>query len=322
MPEYFIGIDGGGSKTSGVLLAGDGQVLASARDAGSAIVGAPSPRSCNVLAAMKVRLCADAGIAPAAVTGIGLGLNGIDFADEFALQHTDLAACLTIAGDRLTLVNDGIAALWGASSSPQAVIVQHGTAYTHAYRAAYGQEQLFDHLDVGMAFDIRRALTALVARMIDGRAATTPLKEAALRHYGVSNDTAYAEALFRGRIPAERILTGASIAFSAWLAGDPAAIRLVEQAADDYVCTAYTLAARVNHDQCHVAFGGGVLNHAPDTFIDLLRERIQRTFPLARVMRPQLSPACGAAVMAAFHRAVDPTPLYHRLLTTSGNTQT
>lgn len=311
--QYFIGIDGGGTKTIGVLIDGSGAVLANARNGKSSIIGYPAPESCAVLVELKRRLCIEAGISPEEITAIGLGLNGIDFADEMEMQHAALSECLEIARLNLALANDGIAGLWAASPSAKSVVVQHGTAFTNAYRSAYGNEQIFDQLDVGGMFDIRQALTRLVARMIDGRAPTTALKEAALRHYGVTA-AEYAEALFRKRIPLERIDCGTCVVFSAWQAGDPAAVRLVEQATDDYVCTALTLVARIGDTHCDVAFGGGVINHAPDTFIDLLAARVHAAYPEARVSRPRLSPAHGAAYMAAFHHGLDPLGLYERAL--------
>ena len=306
----FIGIDGGASKTLGVLIDAAGRVLSSARAAGSAIVGPPSARACEVLAALKQRLCDAAGVAPDAIAGIGLGLNGIDFADEFPQQHAALSVCLGIAGVHLTLVNDGIVALWGASSVPASVIVHHGSGFTDAYRSEYGTERLFDHLDVGRMFDIRYALGALVARMIDGRAAATPLKDAVLRHYGVANEAVYAAALFRQRIPGDRIMTGAAVVFAAWLDRDAAATALVTRAAEDYVCTACAMVRRTAAANCHVAFGGGVIHHAPAAFMALLAERVRAEYPEATVSRPQLSPAHGAALMSAFRHGLDPAVLY------------
>jgi N-acetylglucosamine kinase-like BadF-type ATPase len=243
-----------------------------------------------------------------------LGLSGIDFADEFAGQHAALSACLGIAPERLTLVNDGVAALWGASVAACAGIVHHGSGVTHAYRAGFGNEQPYDHLDVGHLFDIRYALAALVARMIDGRAPVTPLKAAVLAHYGIADEAEYAAELYRRRIPRELHRTAQGHAFAAWLAGDPEATRLVESAAADYALTAAALVHRTGDPRAEVAFGGGVLNHAPEEFHALLVERVGELAPEAVVVRPRLSPGHGAALMAAFHHGVEVGPAWERML--------
>jgi N-acetylglucosamine kinase-like BadF-type ATPase len=246
-----------------------------------------------------------------------VGLSGIDFADEFAGQHAALSACLGIDPRRLTLVNDGVAALWGASAADCACVVQHGSGVTHAYRAGLGTEQPYDHLDVGRLFNIRDALAALVARMIDGRAPATALKETVLQHYGIADEGDYAEALYRGWIPRDLLRTGQIHAFAAWQAGDPAATRLVALAADDYALTACTMVGRTGAPRCEVAFGGGVLNHAPEEFHAQLAKRVHERFPEALVIRPRLSPGHGAALMAAFHHGLDPAPLFARMLQNS-----
>ena len=163
-------------------------------------------------------------------------------------------------------------------------------------------------------FDIRAALGALVARMIDGRAPATPLKSAVLAHYGVVDEAGFAEAWYRQRIPRELVHTAQTVAFTAWLEGDAEATRLVERAAEDYACTAGALVRRTGDPSCVVAFGGGVIDHAPDEFLALLAELVHREFPEAPVIRPVLAPGEGAALLAAFHAGRDPAPLYARLL--------
>jgi N-acetylglucosamine kinase-like BadF-type ATPase len=313
---YFLGLDGGGHKTLGLLMDAAGAVLACDRGLGSAIGPDPAPERCAVLRELQARVCAQAGIPPTEVAQIGLGLSGIDFEDEFAHQHRVLSEALRIPGERLILVNDGVVALWGASPADSAAIVHHGSGVTHAYRAGFGTERPFDHLDAGRLFDLRHEVAAAVARMIDGRLAPTPLKDAVLRHYGLTEDT-FADHWYRQRIPREVFRTAHIHVWEGWLHGDPAATHLVEQAAADYIVTACALIRHTGNPQCEVAFGGGVLNHAPDRLLELLAEGVRAEFPHASVLRPRLSPAHGAALMAAFHAGLDPRPLYARMLNDS-----
>ncbi|HEY3396996.1 MAG TPA: BadF/BadG/BcrA/BcrD ATPase family protein [Armatimonadota bacterium] len=311
--DFFMGLDGGGSKTAAVLLDGSGRRLAEARAGRSAIVAAPCAESCAVLAGVAQSLCDQAGVTRAQITGVGLGLNGIDFADEFDLQHRALAACLGVPGERLTLVNDGIAALWGAFPAERAAIVQHGSGLTSAYRTTWGQERMFDNVDAGQIFDLRRALTAAVARMIDGRRPPTPLKEATLRLYGVEDEALYHELVFRGRIPREKRLRGHQLVFAAWPEGDPVAAELVEAALADYACLAGALLARIGGPEAHLAFGGGVLQSAPAAFLERLTALVHEQYPEAIVGRPRLSAAEGAALMAAHHAGADPVRMFAAL---------
>ena len=140
---------------------------------------------------------------------------------------------------------------------------------------------------------------------------------AVLAHYGIADEAYFAEAWYRQRIPRDLLRTAQTLAFAAWLEGDPEAARLVIHAAEDYVCAACNLVRRTGGPACVVAFGGGVVNHAPEEFLALLAASVQMEYPQAPVLRPLFSPGEGAALMAAFHAGLDPAPLYARLLADS-----
>lgn len=312
MAQVLVGIDGGWSKTAGVVVEPDGRVLARARMAGSAVIGKPKAESCQVLRGMVDRLCAEAAVGRDSVVRCGLGLNGVDFSDEFAMQHAVIGEAMGLPGERLSLVNDGIAALWGATPASAAVMVQLGSGNTTAYRSRHGGETLFDHLNVTQLFDMRSGLIVMVARMIKGQTAATPLKEKALAFYGVREEE-YAEAVYRDHIPRERRMYTPPLIFRSWLEGDPAAEQLVGEAVGDYALAAKAMIARTGSPCPDVAFGGGVLASAPPQFWQLLTERIRVYYPQVAPRPPQLPPEGGAAIMAGFEIGLDPQVLFRRV---------
>ena len=102
---FVIGLDGGRSKTAGLLCDDAGRVLARARGAGSAVLGQPSAEACQALAGLVGDLCAQGSVRLEAVDAVGIGLSGVDFADEFAGQHAALAAALGVSPPALTLTD-------------------------------------------------------------------------------------------------------------------------------------------------------------------------------------------------------------------------
>jgi N-acetylglucosamine kinase-like BadF-type ATPase len=309
----LIGIDGGATKTAGVLITSDGRVVARARARGSAIIGPPGSEACATLSSIVDSLCAQAAIARGDIAWLGLGLNGIDFEDELPMQHAALAAALGISPDRFTLVNDGLVALWGASAAPAACIVHHGSGFTAAYRAEHGGERLFNHLDVARVFDMRSALVSLVERMILGMAPPTPLKEKALAHFGITDERKYCEAVFRRLIPRERQLSSLPLIYQAWLEGDPAAVELVRKAVDDYALAARAMIAKTGRPDADATFGGGVIASAPAQFWPLLAARVHDCYPAATVKLPELPAELGAAIMAGYRIGLDPAKLFEEL---------
>lgn len=310
MSRVYLGIDGGATKTAGALVDASGVVMVEYGTMGSAIVGKPSPEACEVLASVVAELCGSAGVRREEIARVGIGLNGVDFADEMPIQHAELVRVLGFATERLTLVNDGIAALWGATPTRAAVIVQHGTAFTAAWRSDYGREQLFDHLDAGRFLDLRTETLTLVARMIDGRAEPTSLQRKVLDCLdGVSEET-YAEIVYRRRITPEQRDRLLPAVFAAAGEGDHAAKVLVDRAISDYACTASAMVRKTGSDAPDVVFGGGRFVSAPEWFVGRLSDAVRRGCPGAKVKRPERSPATGAAIMAAFADGVKPGVLF------------
>jgi len=307
MSPYFLGIDGGGTKTLGALADETGTILAECKAGPSSIVGVPSAESCAVLQSVQTRLCETVGIRPEAVAWLGLGLNGVDFPEETIMQHGVLSRVLAIAPERFILVNDGIAALWGATPAPAAAIVQHGTGFTAAYRSAYGEERPFDNLDAGRFYDLRLEALALVARMIDGRAAVSPLKAAILACFDHPAEQDYGEIVFLRKYSQPQLAAILPAVLRVAEGGEPATQAIVERAIADYVCTAATVIRKTGSSCPDVVFGGGRLLSAPEWFLKRIVEGVLRECPGARIRRPERSPAIGAVIMAAHAGGCPPT---------------
>ncbi|MCX5727292.1 MAG: hypothetical protein NTZ28_00340 [Nitrospirae bacterium] len=297
--KHYIGIDGGGTKTWGVLADETGTILAECKAGPSSVVGVPSAESCAVLQSVQARLCEIGGIRTDAVAWLGLGLNGVDFPEETIMQHGVLSRVLAMPPERFILVNDGIAALWGATPASAAAIVQHGTGFTAAYRSAYGAELPFDNLDAGRFYDLRLEALARVARMIDGRAAVSPLKAAILACLDHPAEKDYGEIVFLRKYSQPQLAAILPAVLRVAEAGDPAALSIVECAIADYVCTAVTIVRKTGSSSPDVVFGGGRLLSAPEWFLKRIFDGVLRECPGVRIRRPALSPAVGAVIMAA-----------------------
>jgi N-acetylglucosamine kinase-like BadF-type ATPase len=310
---YFIGMDGGGTKTDAVLVDGDGSIVASASAGASAIIGRPSPASMDVVRSLLDELCGQADIRPGQVGHCVVGLNGIDFDDEYEMQRRDLLRCLNLSSERFALVNDGIPAVWGASPSPRCAILQHGTGFTSAYRDAYGNEALFDHLDVCQCFDMRDESLKLVARMNAGAVAPTPLLDQVLAHLDLSPGQ-FPAYYYRDRHLSRREATPLMrIVFDLWQQGDAGAESLVNMAMDDYVLLLKAMLNRIGTAEKAVAvIGGGVVNAAPERLRSEMARRIGDACPGVTMQAPEFPPAVGAAIMAAFRHGLDPAEFYRK----------
>jgi len=311
--EVFLGIDGGSSKTAGVIIDDSGKVLAEYMGQRSAVIGKPSMKSRKVLSHLVENLCQKFKIDKNDINYLGIGLNGIDFKDEFEMQLEEISNSINIPISKIKLVNDAIVALWGASNGERSIILQFGSGFTSAFRKNHGDEKLFDSLNVGNIFDLRSMTIIAVARMIDGRRESTKLKEEVLKYFEISEND-YPEYVFRGKIPKEKSLSIASLVFKLWLEKDSAAGELIDSLIDDIIITTKAIAILLGKEKIDLCIGGGVLKPAPEKFWLYLRQKLDKEFPNIKFQRPVLPPEYGSAIMAAHSYGYDPVLLYDKLL--------
>lgn len=311
---FLIGLDGGGAKTAAALCDGEGRVLARARGPGSAIVGLPGADFFAIVEPIVADLIRAAGVGLDRVDHMAMGLSGVDYPDETLVQHRLIAARLGL-GERLVLVNDGLVALWGAAAAERLTLVQHGSGVTTAYRPRHGSEAIYDSLDVAAVYDLRRAAVAQTARMIDGRAAPTALRERVLAHCGVPA-SGFVEWCMRGEGARERRAALASVVFEAWSEGDPAAADMVRRAADDYVLTTAVMGRILGEGDFQAAFSGGVIAQGGAAFQALIEDGLRHACPQARRVDPLLAPELGALLLAGWRAGLQPHALLARLAAT------
>ncbi|POZ60368.1 ATPase [Chromobacterium alticapitis] len=120
---YRIGVDGGGTGTRLRLETAQGQALAQAEGAGSALSQGIEP-AWRVILALLNQAFVQAGLASAepAACAIGLGLSGVHNR-QWAQQFRDLAPGFAL----LELATDGYTTLLGAHGGQPGVIVALGT---------------------------------------------------------------------------------------------------------------------------------------------------------------------------------------------------
>lgn len=292
----LLGIDGGQTKTVGILLSFDGEIIAQKRVDPMPHCGELTPEYFAILRKLVKDLCEEAAITSDDVSYLCGGICGVDSEAQAREKEALMREQLQIKN--VTLVNDAVTALWGATDAEHAIILQHGTAFTSAYRDGYDNTQVFDSVDIGGIYDIREELLKIIARMIDGREETTPLKEATLKRFNVKDETTYGYDIEYETISKREQKNTVSFIFDMWEQGDAGATKLIENAARDYAALLNVMFKKISANRVEVVFGGGVLDRAPDAFFELCKE-FTKTYKEFCIVRPQNSPALGAVLLAS-----------------------
>jgi N-acetylglucosamine kinase-like BadF-type ATPase len=301
----FLGVDGGGSKTSFLLIDGGGQILARHIE-GSAYhpeVGVDGVR------ALFANGCA------AIVASAGKRLSDIDFAffgipaygEDSRLQATlDALPSGPLSSTRYHCGNDMVCAWSGSLAGQDGLNVVAGTGSIvygeyHGRRArAGGWGELFS--DEGSAHWIAREGLSLFSRMSDGRNTRGKLYELVRAHFRLDDDLDICAAIYGAEaMQRSQFSQLAKLVTTAALAGD-------ELARQIFVCGAGELAAMIDAARSRleapealllpVSYAGSVFQTQELCLMPLRQQLAQSRFAY-ELVPPRLPPDAGAALYAA-----------------------
>jgi N-acetylglucosamine kinase-like BadF-type ATPase len=304
--NVYLGVDGGGTKTALTLVAQDGAVLAALEAPGCYYLGSDEGLSLvsRVLADGVARLCAGAGLTPAAVTYAFFGLPGYgEVSADVALL--DEAPRSALGHQRFRCDNDMVCGWAGSLGLADGINVISGTG-----SMAYGQRgeervriggwsELFG--DEGSGYWIAvRGLQAF-SRMSDGRLPAGPLLGVLSEHLALETDLDLVDVVVnqwqgdRGRIAAlsRQVVKAAQ-------QGDAVAASILDAAAAELVSLVETAAHRLEFASAEpvaVSYSGGVFSATEvlSRFSHLLGRQDTRY----TLRTPLFSPVIGAALFAA-----------------------
>ena len=296
---YIIGIDGGGTKTVGVLTTETGQQLAQVQSgpANYHVVGEVQTRA--VLESIVGELCEKAGVSRTVPIRCCLGMAGLGRAADREVIGR-ICDELGISEDRI-LTHDARIALVGGAGKQEGVIIISGTGAIAYGINAHGKEARasgWGYLigDEGSGYDIAIKGLQAVARAADGRDAPTELTDGILNRLGLNEPSdlirwVYAESR-------DVIAHLAAVVFDAAEANDPVAERIINEAAAELVCAARSVIEQLEFvNRFDIVLSGGNLVHQP-LFADKIRHRFAKIQPKAAVILPKREPAYGAVLLA------------------------
>jgi N-acetylglucosamine kinase-like BadF-type ATPase len=302
---FFIGIDGGGTRTRAVVARKDLAPLGRGVSGPANAATCPLPRVVDSVqeAASDALLAAGLGdVSPAAVV---VGLAGVDsIRDRLPL----LKALESVFGKgRVLLTSDARIALSGASPDridTPAVVVIAGTgaiAFGQGEGGATARAGGFGPLlsDEGGGYAIARQGLVAVVREIDGRGPATAIRELLFTTGGVSSLTELLERIYRSEGGAADVAAYFPVVLAAARGGDAEARRILAEAGRDLALDVVTVVKKLGLENASfpVATIGGVF--AAGAFVtDSLTESVRQVAPRARVGPAAHPPEMGAIRLA------------------------
>jgi N-acetylglucosamine kinase-like BadF-type ATPase len=296
---YFLGVDGGQSSTTALIGDESGRVLGrgEAGPCNHAGVGEGRAKLERAVTASVAAACSQAGI-EAAVIRFEAACFGMSGGPE------DKAAILgsILRVGRLTVTNDAIIALAGATETGQGIVTIAGTGSIAFGRNSEGRSARaggwgYVFGDEGSAFDIVRQALRAALRMEEGWGAQTALRAAILDATGSGNANAAMHRMYTADWPRDRTATLAPLVDAAAIAGDAVAIEILTSAAAQLAMLAASVRSQLwkPGDAVELAYIGGVFQSR------MVLERFRMLVELAdgiRCIAPRRGPAEGALLEA------------------------
>ncbi|MBI3650321.1 MAG: hypothetical protein HY231_04670 [Acidobacteria bacterium] len=299
---YFLGIDGGGTKTQAIITDAHLNIL------GEGHSGAANPHRVGfkeAVANIKAATCEalqQAGLQFEDIAAAVAGIAGISHPIHY---HTmEEALDRTLGLDKLELVTDARAALTGALDGKPGVIVIAGTgsialglndAGNEARSGGWGPT----FSDEGSGYDIARQALKAVAASFDGRSPETLLTRLICRELKIDKPSDLPSVIYQDDAGPAHIASLAKVVADAAAQGDDVAQEILERAGQELGQLVVAVIERLalQHQQFRVACIGSVFK-AGDFVLASFRRTVLAVAPHAEIGEPLFPPTIGAVKLA------------------------
>jgi len=299
--NYVVGIDGGATKTAGLLADLEGHVLAqgSAGPTNYQVVG--SSGITNEVPQLVHALFASARVPEEKLASIALGLAGVGRPGE-PEQVAAIVEDLHLAR-KVVVDHDAIIALVGALGDQPGLIVIAGTGSIALGRNAQGQRARcggWGYLlgDEGSGYFVARQALMAALKAFDGRAGETSLTESLLAELGLETVEEIIPRVYHQGMSHDEMATLAPLVFDAARKGDAVAQGILDRAGRELGLMAAAVISRLGMKGGNVTIGlVGSLFRDKDLLLapmqTVLSQVVQPEF-----IQPRLGPVQGATILA------------------------
>jgi glucosamine kinase len=306
-PLYIIGIDGGGTKTTSVLCALDGAILAEAQGAPTNFQIIGIERASHTILDLIETCCHSVGCRISQIGAVAAGLTGAGRPGDRQSMHDgimDLARARNLTINNLVVESDARIALEGAFSGKPGLIIIAGTGsivfgkdeHGKIFRAG-GWGRLIG--DEGSGYAIGQQAFRAVARSLDDKRVKTKLTMLFEKRFGLNTQETIIDSLYKENFDIASVVPTVIEAASK---GDKAARRILDNAALELADLVGITVKKMNmnvkkpHKHPLALIGGTLANehYYSRKVISIIRKKM---LPVS-IHQAESSPVIGATVMA------------------------
>ncbi|WP_082693029.1 N-acetylglucosamine kinase [Bacillus sp. FJAT-29814] len=302
MMMYVLGIDGGGTKTKGVIADAFGNVYA------SETVGATNQNGVAIqdveqeLSMLFASLKNQNSEVFSKLNTVFAGMSGVDRLEAKRVMKQIL---VKLVPDHVQILidNDAVNALYSGTLGAPGIVQIAGTgSITYGINDGGDRQRVggWGYLidDEGSGYDIGRAALQAVFRANDGRGSKTVLTNMILDHFGVHEPSDLITFIYEPGKSRMRIAPLSQYVSVAADKGDAVAVKLIQQAGAKLADAIASLSQSLFQHQTEpipVVTVGGVFNRA-DLLQPIIQQELQRQNINVQLIKPELAPVSGAVI--------------------------
>ncbi|HEX7418838.1 MAG TPA: BadF/BadG/BcrA/BcrD ATPase family protein [Thermoanaerobaculia bacterium] len=300
--KYFLGVDGGASKTAALVIDGEGQPLGRgvAGPSNHLRVGIETATR-NIERAVNIALV-EAGMAIRQVEYAYCGIAGADHPAH--RQRVIDSLHIFFPRGNFIVDNDARIALTGAVGFGSGIVIISGTGSVAFGRNESGQEARAGGWgptigDEGSGYAIARDGLSAIVRAHDGRGRPTKMTELLCYDYDMCSPEDLPRFVYATTTHADDIARYGKLVIESARLGDEVAREILERAGRELAECVLAVARRLSLTTLTfpVAYVGGVFN-AEDVLLGPMRAVVQKQAAQATLQPPKNTPVEGAAMMA------------------------
>ncbi len=300
--KIYAGFDCGGSNTRCMLADENGQILGLGKGGPSNYLFIGKEVAAKSILESIAMAFADAGIEKQPIDGMFIASAAVEVFHGGVHEafFKEVTGCENISCD------SDIFPVWFAGSRFETAIAMiAGTgAVTYlledqTFIKTSGWGPLFG--DEASGYDIGVNALRITARMADGRMPKdAAFYEAIFEHYGV--DTAHPRALLpavNGKDFRSKAATAAKVVDGLYKEGNPIAVKLFADAAEECVCCVKAVLAQKERKQISLILSGGMFRKDSPLY-ELLLPKVKDIPQIDRVVLPEISAVAASAAIALY----------------------
>ena len=300
--KYFIGMDGGGTKTKCVIIDSNLNPIYESTGGPSNFLVIGVEQVSKTVFQLIDECVSSQKISHKDIESIVLGTTGGGRRNDAELLEKQIyndAINNSIFINKFRVESDARIALEGAFSGNAGSILIAGTGSIMFGKDDNGEIHRVGGFgryigDEGSGYRIGRKGLNAVARFFDGRAKATKIADLLDQEFSISTAEQLITEVYRNNF---NIAATAPLVFDAAESGDKVAQRILEDEADELLLHISAMKTKLNVEVLKISLIGSILTTA-NYFSYLFNEKIVRGIGDVKIIEPEHSPEFGAAIMA------------------------